>query len=134
MTRTSQAYTRNPKPAESAPLPNRLVRLLSEARWLVLATLSVYLVLILLTYSHDDPGWSRSIAVLRLHNWGGKVGAYSADLLLYVFGLSAWWFCVLCGRYLWIGYRRMSQRFFLEQEVEPEHKHEALLRMVGFVL
>ncbi|HEY4074250.1 MAG TPA: DNA translocase FtsK 4TM domain-containing protein [Herbaspirillum sp.] len=134
MTRTSQAYTRNPKPAESAPLPNRLVRLISEARWLVLATLTLYLVLILLTYSKLDPGWSYSSSIPRLHNWGGKVGAYTADLLLYVFGLSAWWFCVLCGRYLWLGYRRMSQRFLLEKEAEPEHKQEALIRLIGFAL
>jgi S-DNA-T family DNA segregation ATPase FtsK/SpoIIIE len=133
MTRTSQAYTRSPKP-ESQPLPSRLVRLLSEARWLALGALTVYLVLILLSYSHADPGWSRSVAVLRLHNWGGKVGAYTADLLLYIFGLSAWWFCVLCGRYLWLGYRHMSQRFMLEQEAEPEHKQETLIRLIGFAL
>jgi S-DNA-T family DNA segregation ATPase FtsK/SpoIIIE len=133
MTRTSQAYTRSPKP-ESQPLPSRLVRLLSEARWLALGALTVYLVLILLSYSHADPGWSRSVAVLRLHNWGGKVGAYTADLLLYIFGLSAWWFCVLCARYLWLGYRHMSQRFLLEQEAEPEHKQETLIRLIGFVL
>ncbi|HEY4317962.1 MAG TPA: DNA translocase FtsK 4TM domain-containing protein [Herbaspirillum sp.] len=130
---TSQAYTRSPKP-EAQPLPSRLVRLLSEARWLALGALTVYLVLILLSYSHADPGWSRSVAVLRLHNWGGKVGAYTADLLLYIFGLSAWWFCVLCARYLWLGYRRMSQRFLLEQEGEPEHKQETLIRLAGFVV
>ena len=134
MTRTSQAYTRSAKPAESQPLPGRLARLLSEARWLALGALTLYLVLILLTYSKLDPGWSYSSSVLRLHNWGGKVGAYTADLLLYVFGLSAWWFCVLCGRYLWLGYRRMSHRFLLEKEIEPEHKHETLIRMVGFGL
>ncbi|RXZ38314.1 DNA translocase FtsK [Oxalobacteraceae bacterium CAVE-383] len=130
---TSQAYTRSTKP-ESPPLPSRLVRLLSEARWLALGALTVYLVLILLSYSHADPGWSRSVAVARLHNWGGKVGAYTADLLLYIFGLSAWWFCVLCARYLWLGYRRMSQRFLLEQEGEPEHRHETLIRLIGFAL
>ena len=130
---TSPAYTRSPKP-ETPPLPSRLVRLLSEARWLALGALTVYMVLILLSYSHADPGWSRSVAVTRLHNWGGKVGAYTADLLLYIFGLSAWWFCVLCARYLWLGYRRMSQRFLLEQEGEPEHRHETLIRLVGFVV
>jgi S-DNA-T family DNA segregation ATPase FtsK/SpoIIIE len=134
MTRTSQAYTRNTKPVESPPLPNRLLRLLSEARWLALATLTAYLALILLTYSRLDPGWSYSNAVPHLHNWGGKVGAYSADLMLYIFGLSAWWFCVLCGRYLWLGYRRMSHRFLLEKEAEPEHRQETLIRLAGFAL
>ena len=27
----------------------------------------------------------------RLHNWGGRFGAYLSDLLLFIFGLSAWW-------------------------------------------
>ncbi|MDB5775845.1 MAG: cell division protein FtsK [Herbaspirillum sp.] len=134
MTRTSQAYTRSPKPADPPPLPNRLVRLLSEARWLALIALTVYMVLILLTYSHQDPGWSYSNANAHLHNWGGKVGAYTADLLLYVFGLSAWWFCVLCGRYVWLGYRRMSRRFLLEQGDEPEHRYEMPIRLAGFAL
>ena len=31
MTRTSQAYTRNPKPAESAPLPNHSIYWTSTA-------------------------------------------------------------------------------------------------------
>jgi S-DNA-T family DNA segregation ATPase FtsK/SpoIIIE len=134
MTRTSQAYTRTPKPAESPPLPGRLVRLLSEARWLALATLTIYLVLILATYSRLDPGWSYSSAILRLHNWGGRVGAYTADLLLYIFGLSAWWFTVLCARYLWLGYRRMSARLLPEQEGEPDYQYETLIRLIGFAL
>jgi len=50
MTKTSQAYTRNTKAAETPQLPSRLVRLLYEARWLAMATLLVYLSLILLTY------------------------------------------------------------------------------------
>ncbi len=56
MTKTSQAYTRNTNPADAQPLPNRLVRLLSEARWFVLAAVTLYLVLIFLTYSKVDPG------------------------------------------------------------------------------
>ena len=40
----TSAYTRTP--TERQPLPNRLVRLLSEARWLALAVLGLYFVLI----------------------------------------------------------------------------------------
>jgi S-DNA-T family DNA segregation ATPase FtsK/SpoIIIE len=56
MTKTSQpantSYTRNPTLRQ--PLPNRLVRLLSEARWIALAVLFLYLVIILLTYHKRD--------------------------------------------------------------------------------
>jgi S-DNA-T family DNA segregation ATPase FtsK/SpoIIIE len=71
-------------------------------------------------------------SVPRVGNWGG-VGAWMADLLLYIFGLSAWWWCVLLGRSVWTGYRRLSNRFLVAQPVEPEHHQEPLIRAVGFV-
>jgi len=132
MSKTSQGYTRSTK-APAPPLPGRLARLLYEARWIALGTLLVYLAIILLTYSPHDPGWSVANAVPRLHNWGGRIGAWLADLLLYIFGLSAWWLCVLLGRSIWLSYRRMSNRFLVEKQTEPEHHQEGLIRAIGFV-
>jgi S-DNA-T family DNA segregation ATPase FtsK/SpoIIIE len=134
MTKTTQAYTRNTDSAKSQPLPGRLVRLLSEARWFALAALTLYLILIFATYSPVDPGWSHANIVPRLHNLGGRAGAWIADLLLFIFGASAWWLCVFCLRLVWVGYRRLSMRFLLQKEPEPEHRHEALIRGTGFFL
>ena len=133
MTKTSQAYTRNTKAAETPQLPSRLVRLLYEARWLAMATLLVYLTLILLTYSRSDPGWSVANSVPHLHNWGGRVGAWMADLMLYIFGMSTWWWCVLLGHSIWRSYRRLANRFLVQKETEPEHHQEGLIRAIGFV-
>ncbi len=134
MTRTTQAYTRNNKPPEASPLPNRLVRLLSEARWFALTVATVYLVIIFLTYSKGDPGWSHASAVPYLNNWGGRIGAWVADLMLFIFGFSAWWCCVYMMRSVWVGYRRLSQRFLLQKEPEPEHHTEVWIRTIGFML
>ncbi|WP_194725991.1 DNA translocase FtsK [Noviherbaspirillum malthae] len=134
MTRTSQAYTRNTKPQASPPMPNRLVRLLSEARWFLLTVVTAYLIIIFLTYSKTDPGWSQANVVPHLHNWGGRIGAWLADLMLFIFGMSAWWCCVFLLRSVWKGYRRLSQRFLLQIEPEPEHHHEVWVRAIGFVL
>ncbi len=134
MTRTSQAYTRNPPASRPQPLPSRLARLLYEARWLVLAALTLYLLLILLSYSKADPGWSHANVVPRLGNWGGRVGAWLADLLLFIFGFSAWWWCVLLAHSVWNGYRRLSQKFLLQQEPEAPHQQEGLIRAAGFAL
>ncbi|HJW55252.1 MAG TPA: DNA translocase FtsK 4TM domain-containing protein [Burkholderiaceae bacterium] len=135
MTRsTQQAYTRNTTPVETHPLPNRLVRLLSEARWIALAVLSVYLILVFLTYSKADPGWSQASVVPRLNNWGGRVGAWLSDLMLFIFGFSAWWWCILLLDSVLAGYRRLSQKFLLQKESEPPHRHEAWIRAAGFGL
>ena len=134
MTRTTQAYTRNTNPAEAPPLPNRLVRLLSEARWFALTVATVYLIIIFVTYSKIDPGWSQANVVPQLHNWGGRIGAWVADLMLFIFGFSAWWCCVFMLRSVWMGYRRLSQRFLLQKEPEPEHHQEVWIRSIGFVL
>ncbi len=134
MTKTSQAYTRKTDATKAPPLPGRLVRLLSEARWLILAAVTLYLILIFLTYSPVDPGWSHANVVSKLNNVGGRAGAWLADLLLFIFGLSAWWLCVFLLRLVWVGYRRLSQRFLLKKEPEPEHHQEGLIRGIGFFL
>jgi S-DNA-T family DNA segregation ATPase FtsK/SpoIIIE len=134
MTRISPTYTRNTDNAGAAPLPSRLVRLLSEARFFVVVAVALYLIIIFGSYSRQDPGWSQSIVVPRLSNWGGYVGARMADVLLYVFGFSAWWWCVLIMRSVVTGYHRLSQKFLLKKEVEPEHHHEVWIRGAGFIL
>ena len=134
MTKTTQAYTRNTAQAEASPLPNRLVRLLSEARWFVLTIVTVYLILVFLTYAKTDPGWSQANVVPQIQNWGGRIGAWLADLMLFIFGFSAWWGCVFLLRSVWAGYKRLSQRFLLQQEPEPEHHTEVWIRAIGFVL
>ncbi|MFH0934220.1 MAG: DNA translocase FtsK 4TM domain-containing protein, partial [Pseudomonadota bacterium] len=40
------------------PLPERLLGLLRESRWLLLAAVAAYLVLILGGYDRADPSWS----------------------------------------------------------------------------
>ena len=81
----------------SAPLPARLARLVHEAKWLLLGVLALYLFLVLVTYSRGDPGWSHSATDAVARNAGGVVGAYIADIFLYLFGLSAYWWIVLCA-------------------------------------
>ncbi|MFP5405223.1 MAG: DNA translocase FtsK 4TM domain-containing protein, partial [Gammaproteobacteria bacterium] len=71
-------------------LSERALRLVHEARWLALAVLALFLLLVLATYHPADPGWSHAAPVRTIHNAGGRVGAWIADLLLYLFGLNAY--------------------------------------------
>ncbi|WBS04847.1 DNA translocase FtsK 4TM domain-containing protein [Pseudoduganella sp. SL102] len=129
---TSNSYRRTA--TERQPLPSRLVRLLSEARWLALVFACLYFVLILASYHEGDPGWSHASVVPDVKNLGGRGGAWLSDLMLYIFGFSAWWFCVYLVRFVWRGYRRLTNKFVLEQEEDEEHSHEGIIRLIGFVL
>jgi S-DNA-T family DNA segregation ATPase FtsK/SpoIIIE len=80
-----------------APLPSKVAALLRESRLFVLVAAALYLSLVLGTFSRADPGWSHSVAAGEIRNLGGRVGAWVADGLLYLFGVSAWWWVVLLG-------------------------------------
>jgi S-DNA-T family DNA segregation ATPase FtsK/SpoIIIE len=94
-------------PARSQPLPEKISLLLQEARWLILGVMSLYVGLVLLGYNEADPGWSHAAEVSRVSNPGGRFGAWLADLLYYLFGVSAWWWVIFLGYGLVWGFRRL---------------------------
>jgi S-DNA-T family DNA segregation ATPase FtsK/SpoIIIE len=113
--------------AKSAPLPARLAGLVREARWLLLVALAAYLLLVLATYQRSDPGWSYSATGAVAHNAGGVVGAVIADVLLFLFGLSAYWWVGLCAYIVAWGYRRLDGTALIEPR-------PLWLPLAGFVL
>lgn len=115
-TRTSRT-TRNTRNGPTA-LQTRLVSLLREARWILFAALAAWLTLVLVTWSPADPGWSHSSQSSVLHNRGGMIGAYLADILLYLFGFSAWWWVILLLHRVRAGYRRLANQ--IRARGEPE--------------
>ncbi|THF65814.1 DNA translocase FtsK [Pseudothauera nasutitermitis] len=101
--------------SRSQPLPEKISHLLHEAKWLVLGVMSLYVGLILLGYNQADPGWSHAAEVARVSNPGGRFGAWLADLLLYLFGVSAWWWVVFLGYGLVWGFRRLRHEFLADR-------------------
>ena len=99
----------------SQPLPEKISLLLQEARWLILGVMSLYVGLVLLGYSKADPGWSHAAEVTRVSNPGGRFGAWLADLLFYLFGVSAWWWVVFLGYGLIWGFRRLRNEVQLDR-------------------
>lgn len=83
--------------------------LAKEAWWLFFAVIGLYLVLILASYYHDDPSWTHSASENAvIHNAGGAVGAWISDMMLYMFGFSAWWFAVFAFYAIWLVYLRLD--------------------------
>jgi DNA segregation ATPase FtsK/SpoIIIE, S-DNA-T family len=91
------------------PLPPRLAALLRESWWILLVGVATYLALILATYNLSDPGWSQARAGAGVHNAGGRFGAWLADILLYLFGIAAYWWVVFFLFAMWWGYRRIER-------------------------
>jgi S-DNA-T family DNA segregation ATPase FtsK/SpoIIIE len=95
----------------SVPLPEKIAALVHEVRWLVVGGVGLYLALILWGFTPADPGWSHAARAGAIANPGGRFGAWLADLLLYVFGLSAWWWVALLFFLVGWGYQRLSVLF-----------------------
>ncbi|HAN54768.1 MAG TPA: cell division protein FtsK, partial [Betaproteobacteria bacterium] len=88
--------------------------------------IAAFVALILFTYAQSDPGWSHS-GKGQVANLGGTLGAYLADILLSLFGLSTWWWVVLGLYGSWWGYRRLEQG-------QPADRRPLYIRSAGFVL
>ncbi|MCX9157184.1 DNA translocase FtsK 4TM domain-containing protein [Niveibacterium sp. 24ML] len=113
--------------APSQPLPERMAGLVREARWLFFGAIGLYLAMILFGYQKSDPGWSHAVRVERVLNPGGRFGAWSSDLLLSLFGSSAWW---LVGLMVWgivAGLRRWRQEL-------AGSRRSAFLVIAGFLV
>ena len=94
--------------SDENPLPPKIASLLRESWWLAVVALALYLALVLFTFNKADPGWSHSAVVEQIRNSGGRIGAWLSDILLFVFGLSAWWWVVLCAFVVRWSFRRIE--------------------------
>jgi len=102
--------------------------LIKEAWWLGLVLVGLYITVILFTYHPDDSSWSHMApdnAVIQ--NSGGSVGAWVSDLLLYVFGFSAWWWAILAFYAMWFVYLKL-------EAVNQSEKPFLLFNFIGFAL
>jgi S-DNA-T family DNA segregation ATPase FtsK/SpoIIIE len=119
---------KNPARAARNPLPPKLAALVREFRWFALLALALYVALSLYTFDRADPGWSHGMSELgTIRNAGGRVGAWVADVLLLLFGLSAYWWVVFGAAGVWWGFRR------IEAETERDRRSYAVAA-VGFAV
>jgi S-DNA-T family DNA segregation ATPase FtsK/SpoIIIE len=99
-----------------------------EAWWMILLLVGLYLTVILFSYHSDDPSWSTSRSdSTTVHNAGGMVGASLSDILLSLFGFSAWWWVVLAFYAIWLVYLRL-------EVVAAQHKPILLFNLIGFCI
>ena len=104
-----QALKVSAGPRKKAPLPafwdGPLGRGSREGALIVLSAVALYLAISMASYAPSDPGWSHSGDVERVVNKGGVVGAWLADVLLYLFGYLAYLFPLGIAYFGWLAYR-----------------------------
>ena len=68
---------------------------LKEGALIAIGALCLFLMMALLTYGKDDPGWSHNSKIDDVQNFGGPAGSYSADILFMILGYFAYIFPLL---------------------------------------
>jgi S-DNA-T family DNA segregation ATPase FtsK/SpoIIIE len=121
----AQATRKNAKVAAPAMSHHHGLR---EGALVVLGAVAIYILLSLVTYSNDDPGWSYSTNPDRVANAGGFVGAWVASVLLHLFGYFAYLFPVLIAYGGWLVYRGLPDR------ETPFAMRRTVLTGIGFLL
>jgi DNA segregation ATPase FtsK/SpoIIIE, S-DNA-T family len=106
---------------------SQVLRNVKEISFIALAALATYLSIALLSYHPADPGWSQAVSSNQIHNHGGVVGAWIANILLYLFGYLGYLFPFILA---FDGWRLFKSR---DQELPLDHFHLGL-RIVGFML
>ena len=101
--------------------------MLREAGWLLLLAVALYLALALATYHRGDPGPFFSGTGAALANKAGVAGAWIAEALLYLFGVSAWWWVALALHGVLRLYRRV-------EDWELVNRRTLAVSLIGFAL
>lgn len=104
----NQALAQAKPQSTSGPLSAQLQRGIREGTLFVLMALALYFLLTLLSYNPIDPGWRQSHGTGEVHNLGGPVGAWLADVFLGGFGFMAYLFPLMLGYSGWLIYRQFS--------------------------
>ena len=105
----------------------RRQRLWRDIALILIAPLLLYLFASLITYSPSDPAWSSHSGNVTepLHNVGGPVGAWLADVLRYLFGYVAFLLPLVLGAIAWIAL------FGMDSDGDGKADLGPALRLVG---
>ena len=115
------------KKAEAPGIHPHVSKGLREGTLFILSALAAYLLLSLMSYNPQDPGWSHRGPANLIHNFGGLVGAWFADVFLYLFGYLAYLFPLMVGFSGWLVFRGRSPSGGIDVNVLS-------IRWAGFLL
>ncbi|HEC13254.1 MAG TPA: DNA translocase FtsK [Acidiferrobacteraceae bacterium] len=115
------------KKTQTDPFTPKLARILREVALYVFGAFAIYMLVSLLSYSPQDPGWSHSGNQTVTDNLGGPYGAWFADFFFQVFGYMAYSLPLMAA---YAGWRLFYERS-TAQALDPRQK---ILIAIGSVL
>jgi len=98
-----------------------------EGMLILTVALCVFLLMALGSHNANDPGWASTGTHATPLNYGGKAGAWLADILLYFFGYVAYLFPLLIGF-------RACLIFKYRKEVRETYWPLVSIRVIGFLV
>ncbi len=106
-----------------------VLRALRESAALVLAVVALVILVALLSYHPEDPGFSFTGSSAAVHNAIGPIGAWVADFLYFLFGRPAYLLPAMLGVSCWLLFRRRVGAL-----PQPSTRANTAVRIAGFVL
>lgn len=113
-----------------SPLSPQMRHRLREGLFLISVACAVFLLVSLFTYHNNDPGWSSTGLGHKVSNWGGRVGAWLADIFLSLFGMVAYLFPFLIVLSSWLGIQNQDPN--PKQPVKKSR--EWIFKSIGWLL
>ena len=112
---------------KKAPHDNVVQRLMREGLLISYFLVGLFLLIALLTYSPNDPGYTTTGGGQEVYNAVGRYGAWLSDFLLYLFGYLSYLFPA--------GLAYQAYQSFRETELEKEFSWPLFsLKVGGFIL
>ncbi len=109
-----------------SPLSPLMRHRLREGLFLLSVAFAIFLFVSLITYHANDPGWSSTGLGKKVTNWGGRVGAWIADIFLSLFGTVAYLFPFLVVLSSWLGLD--------EHDPSTKKSHEWVVKSLGWLV
>lgn len=105
----------------------QVVNRIREGCLLLFYAIAAFVLLSLISYDNSDPGWSNFSQTPVVMNAGGKIGAWIADFLLYMFGYLAYLVPLMFVYGAWYLFREARERASIDYYLLG-------LKSIGFIL
>lgn len=73
---------------------------------IIIAVCAIYLILVLMSFHTSDPSWSKTAWNEPIRNLGGCMGAWIADMMLFIFGAISYGIPLIMLMLCWIAYQQ----------------------------